>query len=447
MTARAAILHPTEVEALLRASSLPDAEKWRVTRCVHSHRRDPGFRQQFVVEAGDRAFLTVGRELADLVRRTKAFAEAYPSLAPRLLGVAESGDHLLMLQEYVDGSPLLTAFRSDEDRVNLALAELETLFASSLSYSSPEAALAELKQLDHDLLQLDLWRDTDREFLRDHVFPFLAARLISPAPKARMSNGDFISRNLLVQNDGRVCVIDHENAGLTHFYGEDWLRFGHWDNLPEPVREFVNARIGDRAAWTVYLAMRQMVLEARHNRRRPFLVDARRWCRDLKAALESDRSFRHQVPVWPQDALTPVFTVGVQLFWETTVSGWSEEASETIEVGRGQHTLVFSPPAQPAVKNLRLDPLDLPGTSCVQSITVRARETKTLLFHAAGADLRQLIVAGDAVATLLPNEGGLQVESAGNDPQLYLPPIVGDGQTGLDISVVLSVDDTSSHAR
>src|SRR5215213_2686264 len=174
MTLPTAILKLADVEALLRASKLPRASEWTVVQSIKTHRRDPERRQQFILTAeNDRAFLTIGKDLTELIRRTELFGRAYPNLGPNVLGTARSGDYSLLLQEHIDGVPLLVAFAHDSQRINAALTELESVFAAALTPSSVEGARTELKHLERDLVELDLWRDVDRTLLRDHVFPFL----------------------------------------------------------------------------------------------------------------------------------------------------------------------------------------------------------------------------------------------------------------------------------
>lgn len=448
MTPSPAVLQPSEVVELVGASSLPRAREWRIAKTLASHRRDPARRQQFVVAAGtEQAFLTIGPDLDDLGTRTALFTNTYPDLAPKFLGKETRNGRMLLLQEYVAGQPLLEAYPSDAERVMSSLSKLQEAFQSRLSASTTSAAAQELENLRQEVFALDLWRDQDRIFLNEVVFPFVIRRLIPARANQRVSNCDFISRNLLVREDGRLCVIDYEHAASTHFYGEDWFRFGYWENLPAPIQDFLSPRISDSKAWKVYFALRQLVLEARNHRRRPFLVDAQRWCREIVDALASDPECARDIPSWPRGALTLPFTVGVQLFWETPEGDWSESASEILEVGAGEHHLVFSPRSSGPIRRLRLDPLDLPGIARVTSVLVQEEEGNRVLFQANGDSLRNLVPSGDASVTVLAGNAGLRVESKGNDPQLYFPPLSHATSSSLKITVVLSVAAPSHDAR
>lgn len=428
-------LSSAEAEALLRASPLaPRPEPWHL-QAVPNHRLDPGTRQQFhVISKIPCGFLTLGPDLGEYITRARLLAGAYPGLATAVIGHARQGDRDLLLQEHVAGRPLLDA--NDPVQVMLLLAQLESQLAAALEPSTQEAATAELHQLGDQVLSLALWTEMDRDFLRSQVLPFLHSRLISPAPNKRTSNCDFMSRNLLVGVDGRVRLIDCDNAAVTHFYGEDWLRFGYWDDLAPAVRAWIDLRAGDRAAWGAYLALRQLVLEARLHRDRRFRIDAQRWCGAIHAALSTDPAIAAQIKSRPIFGPRADQLIGVQLFW-LDANGWSEAAAELIEVGPGTHRLIFSPP--PQARRFRIDPLDLPGTALIKSLLVADAESNREYFLAAGAALDCLTPAGDARVAAPADEAGLRINSQGNDPQLYLPPLDLTSSAQIRFEITLSV--------
>lgn len=433
-------LSSAEAEALLRASPLaPRPEPWRL-QAVPNHRLDPGARQQFHVISGiPCGFLTLGPDLAEYIARARLLAGAYPGLATAVIGQARQGGRDLLLQEHIAGRPLLEA--NDPAQVMLVLAQLESQLAAALEPSTPEAAAAELHQLGDQVLSLSLWTKRDRDFLRSQALPFLRSRLISPAPKKRISNCDFLSRNLLVGAGGGVRLIDCDHAAVTHFYGEDWLRFGYWDDLAPAVRAWVDLRAGDRAAWCAYLALRQLVLEARLHRDRRFRIDAQRWCGAIQAALATDPALAAQIKARPGFGPRADQRIGVQLFW-SDANGWSEAAAELIEVGPGTHRLIFSPP--PHARQFRIDPLDLPGTALIKSLVVADAKSNREYLVAAGAALDCLTPAGDARVAAPADEAGLRINSQGNDPQLYLPPL--DLPSGAQIRFEISLSVSRSPA-
>ncbi len=426
-----------EAEALFRSSPLTPATPWTL-QPVANHRRNPRERQQFIVRTDvPAAFLSIGPDLSVLRARLALFARAYPGLGVAPLGTARQGGHDLLLQEFVDGVPLLEAAAEDAGRAIALLEKIETLFTGALQSSTRQAAEAELQEFGRELLALPLWTKVDRVFLNQDVLPFLQARLIPAAPQRRVSNGDFLSRNILVSAGDRIRVIDCEYAALTHFHGEDWLRFGYWDALPPAVRQFVDARIPNQPAWTVFLALRQLVLEAGIHGARRLELDALRWCSEAKAALRAAGNSSAALEAWPAFATTAP-RIGVQLFWETD-AGWSEASSQVLVVVPGFHELVFHV-APGRIHRLRLDPLDVAGSAAIRRLVVYDEAGGRTLFDAPAADpLSALVLAGDAIPATAANERSLSLRSTGNDPQLYLPPLDSNPATRLRVTVALDV--------
>jgi hypothetical protein len=53
----------------------------------------------------------------------------------------------------------------------------------------------------------------------------------------RWSNGDFVGRNLLVNAQGDLRLIDYEHAALTHFGSGDWVRLVPFSKVPSGFDE------------------------------------------------------------------------------------------------------------------------------------------------------------------------------------------------------------------
>ena len=431
-------LPPAEAEAILRSSGLAPAGFQRLEP-VPNQRRNPRARQSFVVHGpGPLGFLTLGSDLAALEAGARSFAVAYPDLAVRTLGFARVQEHDLLLQEHFPGRPLLEAFAHDATRAADTLAKVADRLAAGLRPSTPDAARAELDAFLRDLAGLPLWQPSDLTVLQEILGPFLREELLRTPPSCRISNADFISRNILCTPEGDVRIIDYEHTCLTHFHGEDWVRFSHWEELPPAVAAFVNTRIANRPAWTVYLALRQLVLESRIHSQRRLHLDALRWCAVIKSVL-SDAGGRPALPGdWPSFA-RDVGCVGVQLFWETP-AGWSEASSQVQTVAPGFHELTFLIPPTP-VSQLRLDPLDIPGRALVHRIQVREIPTDTIVFQADGPEsLAALLPAGDAkILPATPGGNALGLSAEGNDPQLFLPPMSPVRTVALEVVAALEV--------
>lgn len=430
---------PEEAEALFRQSALAPAGFQKLAPLVN-HRRNPRERQHFVVHGTQPlGFLTIGSDLSLLQANTRLFADTYPSLAIRTLGQTRYKGYDFLLQEFFPGRPLLDVFASDPEGVVSILQQIDTLFKAALQSSDTKAAVTELDAFIQALSALPLWSEGDRAMLQDVLMPFLQRSLIADHPTRRVSNADFLSRNILCSPSGEIRIIDYESVTSTHFHGEDWVRFGYWDELPTPVATFVESRITNRPAWTVFLALRQFLLESRIHSERRFHLDALRWSAVIKASL-SEAGFSSDSPYgWPAFA-NHGGKVGVQLFWETPAS-WSEASSQTRIVAPGFHELTFQTPAT-TISQLRLDPLDVAGRAVIRRVCVQDATTAATIFEAADRkSLDQLLPAGDAERppSSSQQKNSLALTAKGNDPQLYLPRFDPAVSTSLRVIIALEV--------
>ena len=64
----------------------------------------------------------------------------------------------------------------------------------------------------------------DLQFLKLFVFPYLKNQLASVKPSLRLSPGDLAARNILVNNNKDLRIIDLEFSYETHFHHGDWFR-------------------------------------------------------------------------------------------------------------------------------------------------------------------------------------------------------------------------------
>jgi glycosyltransferase involved in cell wall biosynthesis len=428
-----------EAEALFgRCSLAPSAPGWRL-QAVGNLRRDPRARQQFILHTDHPVgFLTIGTELEDFLGRVELFAAQYPDLAAPTLGTARQDGQTLLLQAFVPGRPLLEALGDNPAGLTSVLEKLERQFAAKLRPSTPVAATTELRNLGEKLCALPLWTDHDRALIHSALLPWLESRLIPAAPQMRVSNGDFLSQNLLTTADGTVHIIDCENAAVTHFYAEDWLRFGHWSELSPETRRFVNAQTPDLPAWTVYFVFRQLLLEVQTHGGRRFRLDAPGWCAKIKSAVAADGELTAALVDWPEfTAAAP--TIGLQLFWKTDF-GWSEPASQIIEVSPGAHEVSFAVPPE-KIHQLRLDPLDVPGTAIIERLRVTDLGTGGIRADLPGVHAwQQLVPGGDAALAAGADPAFLRITARGNDPQLFLPPFADTCNGPLSVTVKLTVN-------
>lgn len=210
-------------------------------------------------------YLTVGRDLADLHRRILSFSDACPEIACRPLFYHKTGDWEYLGTELFDAQNVDGLVFSGklpvEDAVKLGERALVAL-EHTMRESSSAAASRELDEFFAKVLASPLFGGLDRPFLSDVIFPFIRNGALEGQQNVRWTNGDFVPRNLLVDSQGNLRLVDCEFAAETHFFVEDFWRWRTYSNLPAGSRDLAQSRERDlKSAWSeAYFLLRQLIL-------------------------------------------------------------------------------------------------------------------------------------------------------------------------------------------
>jgi hypothetical protein len=387
----------------------------------------------------------VGSDLSDLVTRSRLFAATYPTLACAIVGEGKRQGWHYVLFEYFAGRPAINLLGQSADgakRILAALATVGQLFAAAERPSTVDAARAELEELGRQVLALPYWTQLDRSYLEATVLPFLREHLISLQPTRRVTNGDLILRNLLIDDAGVVRIIDYEFGADTHFHREDWLRLTYWDVLPDIIRSFALQRAGITPPLRVYLALKQMVTEQQRNVPQKAAVDIRHWTGIVRQTLAATASHHRESLFWPATETTGAAEgeLQAQLFWMTD-AGWMPEHSAIAAVRAGPHqTVRFQIPAGEAIHAIRLDPINAPGVVTIFNLVVRRLDpAPQITFSAYNLEILALgVPVGDAIACP-PAGQHFQLVSTGSDPQLHFNQTGGPADTRLEVEVTFSI--------
>jgi len=441
---------PSSVLDALRALQLvPAVGKWSVHPISRNLERiDAVATQYYVVSENSRPrqVLCVGRDLSALVARNRLFAGAYPDLACPVQGEGRHQDWHYVLMQYFAGRPAIDVLHhsaAGAQRVVAALEKLAAQFRAAEQPSTPEAARAEIDDLASQVLPLPYWTPLDRAFLETCVVPYLKEQLVPLQPTRRVTNGDFILRNLLLAEGGDMRLIDYEYGADTHFHAEDWLRLVYWDVLPDFVRGFALRQAGRLRPLRVYLALKQLVLEARTNLPQKAAADAHHWTDSIRQVITSDAAHGSHSVFWPASEAPDASLEGetqAQLFWMTD-AGWSSERSLVIPVRTGPHQVIrFVIPAGAAIHALRFDPLNCPGVVTIFNLTVRKLDPEpTILISAFGPEALAFgAVSGDAFTVPAGGEN-YQIVSTGNDPQIHFNQTGGPADSRLEVEITFSL--------
>jgi len=250
----------------------------------------------FRVLAGNRTVchLTLGRNLTPLWERTQSFARACPEITCRPLFFHRSGEWEYLGIEFFDGRNLDSLVLEGQLTPGEALKHGGKVLAAlghTLQPSTAEAAAQEIDALFAQVCALPVFAEFDQNFLREIVFPFVRAGALAGPCRTRWTNGDLIPRNVLVDPEGKIRLVDYEFAARTHFFGEDAWRWHTFSTFPPEARELPGLGGGVmHEPWLeAFFLLRQLVLAHEINGAQQATVDLRPAI-DRLVALAADRN-------------------------------------------------------------------------------------------------------------------------------------------------------------
>ncbi len=201
-------------------------------------RRDRSRRWHYQVGSQNQAIchLIVGLDLGDVHTRSEKFYAACPELVCRPLQFWQDADGLgyLCLEHFVGTSldHLVEQGHCSAEQWITLTRRAQAMLEVTQRTSTASRLEQEIADLITDLLAFPGVSDLDQILFRQLIQPVLVAGRLSEPLTTRWSNGDFIGRNLLVDDGGGLRLIDYEFAGPTHFGAADWLRLLHFSVRP-----------------------------------------------------------------------------------------------------------------------------------------------------------------------------------------------------------------------
>ena len=167
--------------------------------------------------------------------------------------------------EFFAGQSLESWVASGRMSPQSALAHASALFRvleSTAEQSSPDAVRSELKCLFDQALASSAFGEVDGRFLRTFVFPLIETGALARPARSCWSNGDWVARNILIDEHGHGRLIDYEFAARTHFLEEAGWRWCTFSALPEEALRLSSFSPDDAStAWLEsYFLVRQVVL-------------------------------------------------------------------------------------------------------------------------------------------------------------------------------------------
>ena len=222
---------------------------------VSQYRIDARYKKVYRVLQNEKILfhLTVGPELKTLYEKSKQFYTACPSIVCKpLFFMAPDDTYNLFGREFVEGQSIEDLWKNNQitedeivETINILTAALETTFKNS----TIQNAESELLAFQGRLYDLTIFNVMDKTFLDHVVFPFIREEMIKVPQRVRWSNGDFIERNIFLDDFGHAKLIDYEFATNTHFYNEDWIRIEKFSHLPVAVKSRLKNKTCIEKSW------------------------------------------------------------------------------------------------------------------------------------------------------------------------------------------------------
>ena len=206
--------------------------------------------------------VVAGQSASDEFDRATGFFRAYPDVGVRPVARLNVGGVDVAVLEHFDGRNLEALLASGDLSLDSAKKLLDNLMdrleASSIPASEEVSRLA-LADLCNQVRACPAWGRLDLQFLDQVVFPLLEATCPYDRLRLRWTNGDFVARNILVNEQSECRLIDGEFASQTPFAAADYFRFGEFSDVPEALRKHVRRRLpGDSRWWTIHFCLDQV---------------------------------------------------------------------------------------------------------------------------------------------------------------------------------------------
>jgi hypothetical protein len=212
--------------------------------------------------------LTLGEHLAEATRRHQRMAEALPGLVPPLYFHVVTAEGEAQAQGYVEGTTVARAVGDDPPApaVLAALREVADLLAATRRASSEEARQQEWQQWTEGLLAAPEWSAPERALLAQQILPQLGTHLTSGPPERGWCHGDLTADNLILSPEGRIVMIDLEDATDSHFFAGDAIQFHVASAMARRHPAFAEAIWPQPAPiWHLYFWLKQWHRELRRN--------------------------------------------------------------------------------------------------------------------------------------------------------------------------------------
>ena len=208
-----------------------------------AYKRISTSRRHYRLHSGKRTIchLITGPNLAGVHQKTTSFHRACPEIICKPLFFFESQEGTAQFGlEHFEGVSLDTLVQK-ENCAQITWIEIARKVRAILDRSRRPSGQMELEReisrLINAVKKFPGVTEMDARFLHETAVPILIEGASSAGSLVQWSNGDFCGRNLLVDKQGGVRLIDYEFSSETHLQAGDWLRLKNFSILPAGLNQ------------------------------------------------------------------------------------------------------------------------------------------------------------------------------------------------------------------
>ncbi len=194
-------------------------------------RKDFGIVEKFriLINGKNQYILRIGSNLESQYGKYKLAATKYPGLFPEIFLYEKENGQDILLEEFITGETLESFIKKnpqEEKKIIESVLEFHSNLNKTAIDSNYNNAILEIDSLLKQITDLDFLTPVDsvlvREVIRPEILNLIRQR---EGFKKRLTQGDFIDRNIILTSSGKLRLIDIEFLKETHFYSEELIRF------------------------------------------------------------------------------------------------------------------------------------------------------------------------------------------------------------------------------
>ena len=191
-------------------------------------------RYKVVINGKGKYILRISKDLKGLYEKYKLFMKDFENLIPDIILYYNENGEDILLEEFLEGESIESIIKNNPARENELVEKVIQLYESlneKVTLSNFENACLELETLLNSVIDLNYITEIDcvliRTIIQPEIIKLIAKRKVF---QKRVSQGDFIDRNIIFSKDNCIRLIDIEFTRETHFYKEDIIRFFNYSS-------------------------------------------------------------------------------------------------------------------------------------------------------------------------------------------------------------------------